>query len=64
MRPKQWIKNGLIFAALVFDRKLLHVVLTRAIEQLWVPSRPTSVTLPHARSPQVRCQSGLPGLVQ
>jgi 4-hydroxybenzoate polyprenyltransferase len=24
MRPKQWVKNGVVFAALVFDRQLLH----------------------------------------
>ena len=23
MRPKQWIKNGIIFAPLIFDRQLL-----------------------------------------
>ncbi len=27
MRPKQWTKNGIIFAALVFDGKLLHPLL-------------------------------------
>ena len=25
MRPKQWMKNGIIFAALVFDRQLFHL---------------------------------------
>ena len=25
MRPKQWVKNGLLFAGLVFDRQLTHV---------------------------------------
>jgi 4-hydroxybenzoate polyprenyltransferase len=25
MRPKQWVKNGIIFTALVFDQQLLHL---------------------------------------
>ncbi len=25
MRPKQWVKNGILFTALVFDQKLLHL---------------------------------------
>ncbi|MCK5316701.1 MAG: UbiA family prenyltransferase, partial [Anaerolineales bacterium] len=25
MRPKQWVKNGILFTALIFDQKLLHL---------------------------------------